>query len=150
MRQHKSFIICVAYRPPDSQVTCIREELKPRCIEALPKGKQVVVMGDLICNLLNPGCLEAKVLIDTCSELKITQLVKDPTRITPHSRSLLDVIMISCPLIVKDSGVVDMGISDHSMVFCILKLKTVKPHPTHIHARSLKHYDPNQFVMDLS
>ena len=94
--------------------------------------------------------MEAKVLIDTCSELKMTQLVKYPTRITPHSRSLLDVIEISCPSIVKDSGVVDIGISDHSMVFCILKLKTVKPHPTHIHARSLKHYDPNRFVMDLS
>ena len=150
VRHHKSFIICAAYRPPDSQVTCIREELKPSCIEALLKGKQVVVMGDLNCNLLNPGCSEAKALIDTCSELKMTQLVKDPTRITPHSRTLLDVIMISCPLIVKDSGVVDMGISDHSMVFCILKLETIKPHPTHIHARSLKHYDPNQFVLDLS
>ena len=80
VRQHKSFIICVAYRPRDSQVTCIREELKPRCIEALLKGKQVVVMGDLNCNLLNPGCSEAKVLIDTCSELKMTQLVKYPIK----------------------------------------------------------------------
>ena len=138
MGQHKSFIICDAYRLPDSQVTCIREELKPRCIEALLKGKQVVVMGDLNCNLLNPSCLEAKVLIDTCSELKMTQLVKDPTRINSHSRSLLDVIMMSCPLIVRDSGVVDIGISDHSMVFCTLKLKTVKPYPSLIHARSLK------------
>ena len=67
-----------------------------------------------------------------------------------HLRYLLDVIMISCPLIVKDSGVVDIGTSDYSMVFCILKLKTVKPYPTHIHARSLKHYDPNQFLMELS
>ena len=89
-------------------------------------------------------------MLKNFSYISIYQLVKDPTRITPHSRSLLDVIMISCPLIWKDSGVVDMGISDHSMVFCILKLKTVKPHPTHIYARSLKHYDPNQFVMDLS
>ena len=48
--QHKSFIIFVAYRPPDSEVTCIREELKPICIEALLKGKQVVAMGDLNCN----------------------------------------------------------------------------------------------------
>ena len=78
VRQHKSFIIFVAYRPPDSEVTCIREELKPICIEALLKGKQVVVMSDLNCNLLNPSCLEDKVLIDTCSELKITQLVKVP------------------------------------------------------------------------
>ena len=103
---------CLQTPGPDSQATCIREELKPRCIEALLiKGKQVVVVGDLNCNLLNPSCSEAKVLIDICSELKMTQLVKDPTRITPHSRSLLDVIMISCPLIVNDSGVVDIGIS---------------------------------------
>ena len=67
-------------------------------------------MGDLNYNLLNPGCLEAKVLIDTCSELKMSNdSVKGPTRITPHSRSLLDVIMISCPLTVKNSSVVDMG-----------------------------------------
>ncbi len=150
VRQHKSFIVCVAYRPPDSQVSCIREELKPRCIEALLMGKQVVIMGDLNCNLLNPSCVEAKVLTDTFSELNMTQLIKDPTRITSHSRSLLDVIMISCPLIVKDSGVVDIGISDHSMVFCTLKLKAIKPSPTHLYARSLKHYDPNQFVTELS
>ena len=37
---------CVVYRPPDSQITCIREELKPMCIEALLLGKQVVIMGD--------------------------------------------------------------------------------------------------------
>ena len=80
----------------------------------------------------------------------MTQLIKDPTRITSHSRSLLDVIMISCPLIVKDSGVVDIGISDHSMIFCTLKLKAIKPSPTHFYARSLKHYDPNQFVTELS
>jgi hypothetical protein len=108
VRQQKSFIVCVAYRPPDSQVSCVREELKPRCIEALLIGKQVVIMGDLNCNLLNPSCAEAKVLTDTFYELNMTQLVKDPTRITSHSRSLLDVIMISSPLIVKDSGVVDI------------------------------------------
>ena len=87
----------------------------PRCIEALLKGKQVVVMCDLNCNLLNRSCLEAKVLIDICSELKMTQLVKDLTQITPHLRYLLDVIMISCPLIVKDSGVVDIGTSDYTL-----------------------------------
>ena len=107
-------------------------------------------MRDLNCNLLNPSCVEAKVLTDTFSKLNMAQLIKDPTRITSHSRSLLDVIMISCPLIVKDSGVVNIGISDHSMVFCTLKLKAIKPSPTHFYTRGLKHYDPNQFVTELS
>ena len=75
VRQHKSFIVCVAYRPPDSQVSCIRKELKPRCIEALLMDKQVMIMGDLTCNLLKPGCVEANVLTDTFSELNMTQLI---------------------------------------------------------------------------
>ena len=58
--------------------------------------------------------------------------------------------MTSCPLIVKDSGGVDIGISDHSMVFCTLKVKAIKPFPTQLYGRSLKHYDPNQFVTELS
>ena len=68
VRQHKLFIICVAYRPPDFQVARIREKLQPTCIEALLKDKEVVVMGDLNCNLLNLSCWETKVLPDTCTE----------------------------------------------------------------------------------
>ncbi len=67
-------------------------------------GKQVEIMGDLNCNLLNPSCVEAKVLTDSFFKLNMSQLVKDPTPITSHLRSLLDGIMISCPLIVEDSG----------------------------------------------
>jgi hypothetical protein len=120
------------------------------CIEALLLGKQVVTMCNLNCNLLNPSCLEAKAQIDIRSELHLTQLINDQTLVTSHSRSLLDVIMVSSSLIVKDSGVVDIGISDHSMVFCTLKLRATKPSPTYIHVRSLKHYDPNHFVTELS
>ncbi len=43
----------------------------------------------------------------------------------------------------------DIDISDHSMIVCTLKLKGINPSPTHFHARSLKHYDPNQFVTQL-
>jgi hypothetical protein len=103
-----------------------------------------VIMGELNCIFLIQT-VWSESNIDVCSELHLT-----PTRITSHSRSLLDAIMVSSSLIVKDSGVVDTGISDHSMVFCTLKLRATKP-PHHIHSReSLKHYDPNQFATQLS
>jgi hypothetical protein len=72
------------------------------CIEALLLGKHVVIMGNLNCNLLNPSCLEAKALIDIRSELHLTQLINDQTRITSHSRSLLDVIMVYSSLICSE------------------------------------------------
>ena len=67
--------------------------------------------------------MKAEVLLDTCSELHLTQLIKDPTRITPQTTSLLDIIMISSSSKVKRSGIRDIGISDHSMIYCILKLR---------------------------
>ena len=67
--------------------------------------------------------MKAEVLLDTCSELHLTQLIKDPTRITPQTTSLLDIIMISSSSKVKRSGIRDIGISDHCMIYCILKLR---------------------------
>ncbi|CAB4020826.1 Hypothetical predicted protein [Paramuricea clavata] len=117
VNKNKSMIVCVTYRPPDCPVTCIRDELKPKFIEALLLGKEIIILGDMNCNLLKTSCYESKILLDTCSELHLTQLIKDSTRITSQTSSLLDVIMISSSSKVKSSGVVDIGISDHSMIY---------------------------------
>ena len=113
-------------------------------------GKEIIILGDLNCNLLNPTSYEAKVLLDTCSELHLTQLIKDPTRITPQTSSLLDIIMISSCSKVKKSGVRDVGISDHSMIYCILKLRTDKPRLEYKDVRSYKNYDAEIFKTELS
>ena len=61
------------YRPPDCPVTCIRDELKPKFIEALLLGKEIIILGDMNRNLLKTSCYESKILLDTCSELHLTQ-----------------------------------------------------------------------------
>jgi hypothetical protein len=71
-------IVCVTYRPPNCPVICIRDELKPKFIEALLLGKEIIILGDM--NFLKTSCYESKILLDTCSELHLTQLIKDPTR----------------------------------------------------------------------
>ncbi len=149
VNKNKSIIVCVSYRPPDCPVTCIREELKPTYTEAFLLGKQIVVMGDLNCNLLKTASLEAKMLVDTCIELNLVQLIKDPTRITPRTTSLLDVIMTSSYSNVKNSGVIDTGISDHCLIYCTIKLKINKPQCHYLNTRSYKNYDPVCFSAEL-
>ncbi|CAB3996972.1 Hypothetical predicted protein [Paramuricea clavata] len=143
-------IVCVIYRPPDCPVTCTRDELKPKFIEALLLGKEIIILGDMNCNLLKTSCYESKILLDTCSELHLTQLIKDPTTIASQTSSLLDVIMISSSSKVKSSEVVDIGISDHSMIYCTLKLRADKPRLEYKDVRSFKNYNSESFKAELS
>ena len=83
-------------------------------------------------------------IVDTCNELNLKQIIEEPTRITAQTRSLLDVIMITLSK-VKTSGVMNTGISDHCLVYCTIKVKTKKPNPKYIHVRSYKRYDPIYF-----
>ena len=64
-------------------------------IEAFMMQPQIVIMGDLNCNLLNNSSVDAKALLDTCNELNLSLIIEEPTRITAQTRSLLDVIMIT-------------------------------------------------------
>ena len=49
-------------------------------------------------------------------------ITEEPTRITPTSATLIDVIYTNCPDKVVCSGVRHISISDHSIVFAYRKL----------------------------
>ena len=112
--------------------------------------KPIVVLGELNCNLLNTTTRDCKLLTEMMCELNLKQIIESPTRITDISQSLIDVILINSPKIVRDSGVLNCTISDHLPVFVTLKLKPIKPPPTYITVRSYKNYDPEVFAADLA
>ena len=150
--QHKklrSILLCVCYRPPDCPVSCFTNHFMAEYTRALIYGKDILVVGDLNCNLLKTT-QEAEALRDMCCSLNLVQLIDKPTRVTLQSSSLIDVIMTSSESLIVKSGVVEVNISDHFLVSCELNLKKPKLKPTYINARSFKDYDRNQFVMDLA
>ena len=124
-RKNKSIIICVSYRPPDTRLNCFEDLLKPNYIQALTLNKQILVLGDLNCNMQENG-QECKALTNFATELNLTQIIKTPTRITPTSQTLIDVILVSSTSLVLESGVISTSISDHLPVYVLLKLKTSK------------------------
>ncbi|RMX38691.1 hypothetical protein pdam_00005934 [Pocillopora damicornis] len=76
-------------------------------------------------------------------------LIKEPTRVTENSSTLIDVIMTFTNNIVEDSGVVVSHISDHFLVSTSLELKLPKSPSGSVNIRSYKNYDRNKFVEDL-
>ena len=148
--QHlKSVVVCVVYKPPDSVISCLTDELMPSYTTALSLNKPIVLTGDLNCDLLmdNP---KGDALRSFCTALNATQLIKDPTRVTASSSTLIDIVLTSDPGIIKDSGVLDITISDHFLVYAVLDLKTPKPKAHYITTRSYKNYTADQFCSDIS
>ena len=148
-RKIKSFVICVAYRPPDCHISCFEDHLKPLSTYALMLNKSVIILGNLNCNLLyeNP---EGTSLLSFASETNFRQLITSPTRITESCRSLIDVVMTSTPDLVHESGVINTSISDHFLVYLTLNLKLLKQPKSYITVRSYKNYNPMLFKTDLA
>ena len=88
----------------------------------------------------------------TISLFGLNQMITSPTRITPHSSTLIDHIYTSDTSIVSNILVPATGISDHFPVCCTLSVKTVKP-VLNVHSsivyRCFKQFDERAFLMDL-
>lgn len=108
-----------------------------------------MVVGDLNCDLLTSS-YESRALNDFCSSVNMKQLITEPTRVTPTSETLIDVIMTPNSALATDSGVVETLISDHYLVYAILNFKAPKPLPSYVISRSYKNYESESFVNDLA
>ncbi|CAB4025123.1 Hypothetical predicted protein [Paramuricea clavata] len=147
-KKMKSIVLCVAYRPPDCPVSCFVDDFMDNYSYALILKKDIFVVGDLNCNLLKSGP-ESDALNELCSSLNLFQLIKEPTRVTLQSSSLIDVILTSNTSLVVESGVEKTHISDHFLVYSILKLKLPKKLPDYMVIRSFKNYSSEAFKNDL-
>ena len=110
----------------------------------------VLILGDLKCNVLgttDPGC---RALINFCSTFGLTQLVKTATRVTENSESLIGVALTTNENIIYACDVLQSAISDHILVSLTLKFKTPSPRNTFVTTRTYKNYDRNGFIDDLA
>ena len=80
----------------------------------------------------------------------MTEIVKEPTRITCSTSTLLDHILTNSSEKVSQKGVIDVGVSDHQLMYCTRKIKRTK-HYIHnqIQVPSLKKYSAEIFTIAL-
>ena len=81
----------------------------------------------------------------------LTQVIKDPTRITSTSSTLLDLILVYHIKNVKTCGVVDIpGISDHCCVYMAYAIHKPKFKPKTITKRDFSNFNQDNFLNDIS
>ena len=80
----------------------------------------------------------------------VSQVINEPTRVTQHSKTLLDLCLTTTPEKVSASGVIRSGISDHDIVYMVRKLNhfRINRHRT-TQKRCLKHFKHELFINDL-
>jgi hypothetical protein len=124
-KKMKTMIICLTYRPPDCPLNCIQDDFRQNHVRALSMNKPIFILGDLNCDLLK-DCPEKRAITELCNDLDLKRIVKEPTRITDTSQSLIEVILVSTEAVVLESGVLDSAISDHFLIYVSTKLKVPK------------------------
>ena len=95
--------------------------------------KDFYLLGDLNCNMHdgsnhNSSNHNSSTLTNILDIYGLSQLISEPTRITPTSRTLIDLCITSSPEKISKAGVVHLGISDHSLVFMTLKISYERSH----------------------
>ena len=80
----------------------------------------------------------------------LTQLIKSPTTITKNTSTILDHILTNCVDKILQTGTMDIGLSDHQLIYCTRKKFKEKTNTKNfIKYRSLKNYTPKMLIEKL-
>ena len=72
-----------------------------------------------------------------------------PTRVTATSSTLIDHIISSKPEMIKETKCLELGISDHMLVYVSLTTKVKRPLPKIINARTYSKFNSEHFRKDI-
>lgn len=132
---YKKIILGAAYRSP-SFATGFCEGLHDSLNQIVVQypGVEIVLVGDFnypniqwlhSTPLVEPASADASSFLDVCSLFNLSQLVDQPTRVTPKSLSLLDLVLSSAPDIISSITHIP-GLSDHDVVQFALSLPATR------------------------
>jgi len=102
---------------------------------------------------MSPGAVDVNSpkLHNICDIYSLNQLITEPTRVTAQSQSLIDICTTNTPDKIRvGSGVMPLGISDHSLVYLLRKAQYTNPGGVKIiTTRSFKKFDNEEFLKDV-
>ena len=81
--------------------------------------------------------LQSFCLMILCRMHGLKQLIQSPTRATCSTSILIDYILTSVPSRVSQKGVINVGVSDHQLIFCTRKVSRIKTGGDHKYQTSV-------------
>ena len=135
----KPIVVGIIYRPPNQ--TNFMEIFNENLSKVDTNNVETYILGDFNINLWQNGhyvfqkhnflsCLsvpnDVKNYFDFCTMFGLKQLIESPTRITCSSSSIIDHILASFPDRVTQQGILNVGLSDHQLIYCTRKITRIK------------------------
>ena len=147
LKNRTPIFIGILYKKPDvglSFFQCLNDQLDKICLNS----DRVIIMGDFNVNMLKESNFSKKIRC-LCNEFALSQIIKKPTRVTPHSQTLIDLILVSNSFGLLTSGIQSASISDHLLTYVVLKETLPKGYPKVSKFRSFRNFDVEKFCHDL-
>ena len=89
---------------------------------------------------------QTKKYLEFCKTFGLKQLLISPTRVTPNTSTLDNHILTNTNKKITQWGLINIGLSDHQMIFCTRKIKREKVGDRkEISFRSLKNYSVDEY-----
>ena len=127
----KPILLCCTYKSPRVDTTQLIDCLTESFSLVNQDKYDIILLGDLNEVFLGNGLKHAssRLLRNFAISSNLTQAIKAPTRITSTSRTMIGRIFVNNQHHIIHSGVIPMSISDHFLVYCMLKTDVRKVLP---------------------
>ena len=149
----RGFLVGTFYQPPESSRyynDAFMDHFEDSAEKAISNNKEVILLGDFNCNLTKSSLNgNGKRLTSTLRSLGFCQLIKEATRITAQSATLLDLIATNYERFISKSGVLNACLSDHDLVYCIRKMNCKRSSGQTKSFRNYARYNSSAFCDDL-
>ena len=140
-------LVGVAYRPPSQ--SDFYDIFEQTCHQIDTNKHEIIILGDFNTDVKADSNLQRR-LVEFQTTFDLDQVIVEPTRITPKSRTIIDLILVSDPAKISQSGVIEIGVSDHFLTYCTRKItKVLYQKHNNVKIRSLKNYNKETFEQRL-
>ncbi|CAG2230882.1 unnamed protein product [Mytilus edulis] len=117
------FLVVCFYRPPNAPVTSL-DHFENLLDNVIDTDKNVILLGDLNIDLLKASPTSR--ISRICERYGIENVVKEPTRITSSTATLLDPIYMNNLSLLRNSMVLPSFCSDHSPTLIEINFSTAR------------------------
>jgi hypothetical protein len=141
-----NILVSCIYRPPNSN-----PDYYDLIVDALEKAhsedKDILLLGDLNYNYVIDENLHKNPIYMLETLFSMQQLISNPTRVSNHTTSLLDIILTTSPQCHMKSGVLEYGLSDHYIIFTHIDVSHQKREHKECRFRDFKNFNCEAFVL---
>ena len=142
----KNLVICVIYRPPNGDVQMFCDYLTDHVNSIIEtRNVELYVLGDFNINFNNRNDPDVRKLVQFQDLTTLKQIITENTR----NNNCIDLIFTNSDNI-GGSGVMDVNISDHDMIYITHKHQTVSHKRVSFTGRSYRDYDMERFQYELN